>query len=337
MSLIWVQGQTLAQYGAERIVEDVKGKFLGIVAYGSESDLLELSSLCYEEGLEIWHWVGAMYFDSEALPEWDYNYYHPDKIEAGKLIYVGDLLDDSQWQSVKNHIVEKCTSFINRFPVEFEGIFVDYCRSYQEYEMWADGVHRPRTDIQPEHVTEVFRAIRNAFGGRIRASVIPAKPSNETDVPLNRVYLQDWPYWIEQGWLESAHQMVYVMPDEILQYRVPESVLEKTNTIIAPYLSGKTDMTAEDIELAMYNVYSLGMGEPDAFEYGDMVENGKLELWPDWSGIVVIDDLIKLEEGLRAASSGILSLADDVEAIRLRAEELGLLAEELLYSLGDEF
>jgi hypothetical protein len=283
--------------------------FRGVAAYGSDDQMTQLAQFCRQNNLECWSWVGAMYYDSQALPEWDYNTYHPDKLTTpGKLIYVGDLLPDRE--AVINHIVSKCTRLLDRYPGTFAGLMLDYCRSYQEAEMWADGIHWPRTDIQDHHVTEVFDRIHNAMAGRrIISSVIPSAPSSETGLPHNQVNRQRWDEWIRAGKLEAAHQMAYTMlPSEVGLY-IPESdLIPQTGIILRP------TMTDYDINTMFNQLRTTGMiYPPSLFELS--------EIRADWPYAEFEQmDLYLIEEKLREI--GQTDYADEIQAMIDRVKEI---------------
>lgn len=310
MNYVFVWPSTISAMGPQSVAEvSARRGFRGVAAYGSDDQMTQLAQHCYQNSLECWSWVGAMYYDSQALPEWDYHTYHPDKLATpGKLIYVGDLLPDRE--AVITHITSKCTRLLDRHPGMFTGLMLDYCRSYQEAEMWADGIHWPRQDIQDYHVTEVFDRIHEAMSGRrIISSVIPSAPSTQTGLPNNQVFRQRWDEWIRAGKLEAAYQMAYGMyPNDVGLYMPESDLIPQTGIILRP-----STLDYSIIEMFNQLRYTGLIYPPSLFELS--------EIRPDWPYAEAEQmDLIFIEQQLRDIGQD--RYADEIKVMIDRVKEI---------------
>ncbi|MBE7437889.1 MAG: family 10 glycosylhydrolase [Spirochaetales bacterium] len=274
----------MRDYGLTTAIVQVRGRAdayyrsrLVVPAPGIEADLDPLAEFLREarpHGIEVQAWVNVFLAADSSTRE----YAHPDHISATR---PGWFLMDGEGRSmlrysraerrragvegafldpalpvVRQYNLEIIREILDHYPVA--GIHLDYIRyptsrpgsrdfgvaSALRSASVKEADRAASAEIRSRFVSRMVRDIhrlRNHYSVKLTAAVWPNRAKMKDEI------FQNWPYWVEKGWIDHAYVMTYYNRKELFDSRMQELAqprLERKMVIgVGLYLKPGPEMT----------------------------------------------------------------------------------------------
>lgn len=230
-----------------------------------------------QQGIDLHAWVNAVPgWRGATAPSYEFQLYntHPDwfvidqyherqKLSADRYVHLNVCLPE-----VRDHIARICEEITRKYPVD--GIHLDYIRfddpatatggksaSDYPYDNRSLEYYREATGKIPDDdraswdqwrmdcVTELVRDVKRRVDRVRRRAVVSAAVYATPE--LARGVLQDWPRWLEQGYVDAVFPMTYDDDDARFRARLAAQKAVATGPVIVGLGVYKHDTTSQTL------------------------------------------------------------------------------------------